>query len=265
MLPLEGGCTVVCDDVELPLEGRDGVFAGVTDFAYVPRDAHVATAHRSAAAASPSPPPGPSTGSSRAAWPPRTCRSSCAAPGVASRQVNNFCAPDAFAADRLIAVEVLTPGGNWSSYPPHKHDEEVPGEEVPLEEIYYFEVAGGGLRLPARLRLRPWARDRRAGRGAQRRRAGHAARLPRPVDGRAGLRPLLPQRDGRPERARLALPRRPRPRLDPRHLGGAGDRSPTAARRGRGGRHDPAIDGGPGAGAVPGRPVLASATASSSG
>src|SRR6478736_6672903 len=61
--------------------------------------------------------------------------------GQASRQVNNFCAPEAFAADRLIAVEVLTPAGNWSSYPPHKHDEEVPGAETALEEIYYFEVA----------------------------------------------------------------------------------------------------------------------------
>jgi 5-deoxy-glucuronate isomerase len=37
---------------------------------------------------------------------------------------------------------VLTPGGNWSSYPPHKHDEDRPGEAV-LEEIYYFEVAAG--------------------------------------------------------------------------------------------------------------------------
>jgi 5-deoxy-glucuronate isomerase len=61
-----------------------------------------------------------------------------------SRQVNNFCSPEAFAADRLIAVEVITPSGNWSSYPPHKHDEGVPGIETALEEIYYFEVAGGG-------------------------------------------------------------------------------------------------------------------------
>ncbi|MEA2270319.1 MAG: 5-deoxy-glucuronate isomerase, partial [Solirubrobacteraceae bacterium] len=59
------------------------------------------------------------------------------------RQVNNFCAPEAFAADRLIAVEVLTPSGNWSSYPPHKHDEERAGEETALEEIYYFEVGAG--------------------------------------------------------------------------------------------------------------------------
>ena len=50
----------------------------------------------------------------------------------------------AFDADRLIAVEVLTPAGNWSSYPPHKHDEHRVGEETVLEEIYYFEVAGGG-------------------------------------------------------------------------------------------------------------------------
>ncbi|MGH3341692.1 MAG: 5-deoxy-glucuronate isomerase, partial [Carbonactinosporaceae bacterium] len=59
--------------------------------------------------------------------------------GQCSRQVNNFCNPDTFEADRLIAVEVLTPGGNWSSYPPHKHDEARAGECV-LEEIYYFEI-----------------------------------------------------------------------------------------------------------------------------
>ena len=43
--------------------------------------------------------------------------------GRGYRQVNNFCTPAALEADRLIACEVLTPAGNWSSYPPHKHDE----------------------------------------------------------------------------------------------------------------------------------------------
>jgi 5-deoxy-glucuronate isomerase len=62
--------------------------------------------------------------------------------GAASRQVNNFCTPDAFDAEVLIACEVLTPGGNWSSYPPHKHDEATAFESE-LEEIYYFEVAEG--------------------------------------------------------------------------------------------------------------------------
>jgi 5-deoxy-glucuronate isomerase len=62
--------------------------------------------------------------------------------GSCSRQVNNFCTPGVFEADRMIACELLTPAGNWSSYPPHKHDEEGPAETA-LEEIYYFEVGAG--------------------------------------------------------------------------------------------------------------------------
>jgi 5-deoxy-glucuronate isomerase len=62
--------------------------------------------------------------------------------GNCSRQVNNFAMPGVLDADRLIACEVLTPAGNWSSYPPHKHDTAGPAE-TELEEIYYFEVSGG--------------------------------------------------------------------------------------------------------------------------
>ena len=59
--------------------------------------------------------------------------------GSASRQVNNFFTPEAFAADRLIAVEVLSPDGNFSSYPPHKHDTfDAECGEAMVEEIYYF-------------------------------------------------------------------------------------------------------------------------------
>jgi 5-deoxy-glucuronate isomerase len=61
--------------------------------------------------------------------------------GQASRQVNNVCTPASFPADKMIVVEVLTPGGNWSSYPPHKHDEQRT-DEVELEEVYYFEIGG---------------------------------------------------------------------------------------------------------------------------
>jgi 5-deoxy-glucuronate isomerase len=56
--------------------------------------------------------------------------------------VNNFATADVFEADAIIACEVITPGGNWSSYPPHKHDE-TSDVESELEEIYYFEVAAG--------------------------------------------------------------------------------------------------------------------------
>ena len=37
---------------------------------------------------------------------------------------------------------MITPGGNWSSYPAHKHDENTPVESA-LEEIYYFEIDSG--------------------------------------------------------------------------------------------------------------------------
>jgi 5-deoxy-glucuronate isomerase len=143
VLPLSGACSVTCDGERYELSGRDDVFSARTDFVYVPRDARVEVA---------------SDGGGRFALPSsradrrfeaRYVRAADVAvelrgAGQASRQVNNFCSPDAFEADALIAVEVLTPGGNWSSYPPHKHDEAVAGVETALEEIYYFEVARGG-------------------------------------------------------------------------------------------------------------------------
>lgn len=59
--------------------------------------------------------------------------------GNATRQINHILMPR-FPADRLLVVEVYTPGGNWSSYPPHKHDAHNPPGEVDLEEIYYYRV-----------------------------------------------------------------------------------------------------------------------------
>jgi 5-deoxy-glucuronate isomerase len=57
--------------------------------------------------------------------------------GNATRQIVDIIPPE-FPADRLLICEVFTPGGNWSSYPPHKHDTDDPPREVDLEEIYYF-------------------------------------------------------------------------------------------------------------------------------
>ena len=48
--------------------------------------------------------------------------------------------PPGFPAHRLIVVEVFTPAGNWSSFPPHKHDVHNPPGEVDLEEIYYYRI-----------------------------------------------------------------------------------------------------------------------------
>jgi 5-deoxy-glucuronate isomerase len=141
VLPLSGGCVVGCDGERFEVAGRDGVFDRVTDFVYVPRDARVEVT---------------APGGGRFALPSARARRRLAArygaaadvpvelrgAGQASRQVNNFCRPDSFEADKLIAVEVLTPAGNWSSWPPHKHDEERPPEETQLEEVYYFEISG---------------------------------------------------------------------------------------------------------------------------
>jgi 5-deoxy-glucuronate isomerase len=142
VLPLEGACSVRVDGADFALAGRDGVFAQVTDFVYAPRDARVEIASEGGGRFAL-----PSARAANRLEPRRVAAGDVPVElrgaGAASRQVNNFCSPEGFPADRLIAVEVLTPGSNWSSYPPHKHDELVPGEEVPLEEIYYFEVADG--------------------------------------------------------------------------------------------------------------------------
>ncbi|KJY20436.1 hypothetical protein VR43_15765 [Streptomyces sp. NRRL S-104] len=164
VLPLSGGCEVRCDPASpafeargfggsapaaephvFELRGRTGVFQGVTDFAYVPRDAHVEVASAAGGRFA-------LAGAQCATrLPPRYGPAEAVAVELrgadrCSRQVNNFAAagPTGFECDRLIAVEVLTPGGNWSSYPPHKHDEHRPGEESRLEEIYYYEIAPHG-------------------------------------------------------------------------------------------------------------------------
>lgn len=59
--------------------------------------------------------------------------------GNATRQINHIIKPE-FHAHRLLIVEVYTPSGNWSSYPPHKHDVHNPPLEVDLEEIYYYKI-----------------------------------------------------------------------------------------------------------------------------
>jgi 5-deoxy-glucuronate isomerase len=59
-----------------------------------------------------------------------------------SRQIVEVIAPS-FAADKLVIFEIYTPGGNWSSFPPHKHDVHQPPAEVDLDEIYYYRMRDG--------------------------------------------------------------------------------------------------------------------------
>lgn len=57
-----------------------------------------------------------------------------------TRQIYHVVKPE-FPAHRLLIVEVYTPSGNWSSYPPHKHDQANMPHENKLEEIYYFKLS----------------------------------------------------------------------------------------------------------------------------
>ncbi|HEV2124806.1 MAG TPA: 5-deoxy-glucuronate isomerase [Chloroflexota bacterium] len=59
--------------------------------------------------------------------------------GQTYRYIHHLLPPTADAS-RLILVEVYTPAGNWSSFPPHKHDTEDPPQESFLEEVYYYQV-----------------------------------------------------------------------------------------------------------------------------
>ena len=143
-------------------------------------------------------------------------------------------------ADKLMCVELLTPDGNWSSYPPHRHDDS-PECPVNNEEIYYFRIGRAGTRrvLDRRVRDAPHLHARRIDRrergGRRRRRVPGATRVPRPVHRRPRLHDVLPQRARRTRRRPVdGVLRRPDPSLGPRLVDGDGDRSAGADDQPRG-------------------------------
>ena len=136
--------------------------------------------------------------------------------GTNTRHVRNILPQDE-PAESLLVVEVITPGGHWSSYPPHKHDTATAGEETSLEETYYHRLQPAqGFAIQ-----RVYTDDRSLGNhlGGGWRRGVGAARLP-PGRRAAWLRPVLPQRDGGPAPP-LDLPQRPGARLDHQEIGPA--------------------------------------------
>jgi 5-deoxy-glucuronate isomerase len=143
VLPLAGSATVEVEGRRFELAGRASVFDRVTDWAYVPVESELTLSSVAGAELA--------LASARAEKrfepayvPAADVPVEIRGAGQATRQVTNFLAPGAFdAVDRLIAVEVLTPEGNWSSYPPHKHDD-TPGSLANNEEIYYFRVGRDG-------------------------------------------------------------------------------------------------------------------------
>ncbi len=139
ILPLSGGGAVESDGASYELAYRASVFDGPADMVYVGTDTAftITGAGRFAICGA----------RAKRRLPTRRLPAAEVAvelrgAGNCSRQVHNFGTADNFQADSLIACEVITPGGNWSSYPAHKHDEDSPVESQ-LEEIYYFEIASG--------------------------------------------------------------------------------------------------------------------------
>ena len=140
ILPLSGGAvTVETGGERYELPARVSVFARPSGFVYVGREQEVALSSEDGAILAL-----PHAGARRniAAYAVSAAEVSVEIRGAgsATRQLNNFLSPDGFEADRLTAVEVITPRGNWSSYPPHKHDVDNPPVEVDLEEVYYYRM-----------------------------------------------------------------------------------------------------------------------------
>ena len=143
VLPLSGDYLVDTGDDRFELAGRESVFERVSDFAYVGIGSSVeVTAGRGGELAI-------CSSKATVAYPARYGPASGVAVevrggGQATRQITNFMSPETWQhADKLMCVEVLTPDGNWSSYPPHKHDDS-PECEVNNEEIYYFRIGDAG-------------------------------------------------------------------------------------------------------------------------
>ncbi|GGB87427.1 5-deoxyglucuronate isomerase [Knoellia flava TL1] len=142
VVPLSGSVTIeVSGGDPISLDGRASVFEGPSDTAYLPRQRTITVRNSG-------------TGPARVALcgarastdrEPRRIAPDEAVPeargaGNASREVRAFGLPPVLDADAILVCEVITPAGNWSSWPPHKHDEDRPGVESELEEIYYFET-----------------------------------------------------------------------------------------------------------------------------
>jgi 5-deoxy-glucuronate isomerase len=139
LVPLSARDVEVRVDGELhTLRGRDGVFAAVSDWIYLPLGSTVVfSAPRGEVALC--------TAMTTVKYdvvvtPAVDVPVQVRGAGAATRQVTNIATPDSFiGADRINVCEVITPAGNFSSWPPHRHDG-LAGCKVRNEEIYYFRT-----------------------------------------------------------------------------------------------------------------------------
>jgi 5-deoxy-glucuronate isomerase len=135
---LGGRCIADWGSGPQPIGGRKNVFDGLPYSLYLPGGSNVKFVGDTVCEIAECRVPSNKKGQPRLIT-PNDVVSSFRGGGNVSRQIVDVIRPE-FPADRLVVVEVYTPGGNWSSYPPHKHDVHNPPAEVDLDEIYYYRI-----------------------------------------------------------------------------------------------------------------------------
>jgi 5-deoxy-glucuronate isomerase len=134
---LQGKCRVSWDRHSNELLGpRADVFSSYPYAAYLPRDTTFSFAAEDLTILAEGRAPAQRVFQPRVIK-PEHCGFEIRGGGNATRQIVDIMPPE-FPAERLMICEVFTPSGNWSSYPPHKHDTDDPPREVDLEETYYY-------------------------------------------------------------------------------------------------------------------------------
>ena len=129
---------ITVDGEAFRLQGRTGVFAAVSDWVYAPKGSTITMSGAGGEIAV-------CTARARTAKAPAHVAASevpieVRGAGRASRQITNIATPGSFGgADRINVCEVITPGGNWSSWPPHRHDG-IGDCATANEEVYYFRI-----------------------------------------------------------------------------------------------------------------------------
>jgi 5-deoxy-glucuronate isomerase len=124
----------------LDLGGRTDPWSGLPDAAYLPPGSHVGIrAAEEGAEVALCWAPSPGGGAQPRVLPGAEIEVETRGRGAHERYIRPILMEDQ-GAESLLVVEVLTPAGHWSSYPPHKHDHDDPPRQSRLEEIYYHRI-----------------------------------------------------------------------------------------------------------------------------
>lgn len=147
---LGGVVAVVAGSVDLgEAGGRSNVFDGPGDAIYAPPGTALRLTGRTPAELAVATAPAGGRSPAARIIRPADQRIADVGSGNWARKVRTILGPE-HAAGRLLLGETINLPGNWSSYPPHKHDRQASPDEVKLEEVYLFKVdppAGFGVQV----------------------------------------------------------------------------------------------------------------------